>query len=100
MRQLVIQSQDSSSDGSLASMGSREEITRKLADLNTAPESSESERLYGPGIILDFAGVDPVNQMMLTIIEEEIAWLVIMRIVRAMNWKLLDLESGRELNFT
>ena len=81
-------------------MGTRAEITKQLATMNTAPESADSERLYGPGIVLDFAGVDPVNQMMLTIVEEEIAWLVIMRIVRAMNWKLLDLESGRELNFS
>lgn len=100
MRQLVIQSKDAGTTDGLAAIGSRKDIVSSLRDMNTSPEQEGGTRLYGPGIAIDVPDADPVTQMMLTVMEEEIAWLVIMRIARKMNWKLLDLETGRELSPT
>jgi hypothetical protein len=42
-------------------------------------------------------GQDPVMQMLLTIVENEIAWLTMMRLARLCQWKIVDLESGEEI---
>ena len=38
-----------------------------------------------------------MGQMLMSITEEEIAWLVVMRLAKEMEWKILDPETGREL---
>lgn len=96
-QQLVILSADSGSGDGLAPIGSAKEITESLATFNTAPEAAGDSILHGPGIRIEFAGEDPVRQMLLTIVEEEIAWQVIVRIGKSLRWKLLDPTSGREL---
>ncbi len=54
--------------------------------------------MFGPGIRLEMPpGQDTVNQMILTIVEEEIAWLTVMRIARLCEWRIIDMESGEEL---
>ena len=94
----VIQSPETGSDG-LLPIGSRKEIVEKLSKLNTAPEREGEDALYGPGVRIDLPPEkDPVEQMLLTIVEEEIAYLVMMRISRICGWKILDPETGRELN--
>ena len=94
----VIQSPDTTSKG-LAPIGSRREIIDQLSRLNTAPERDGEDALFGPGIRIDLTpGRDPIEQMLLTVIEEEIAFLVIMRISRICSWRILDPETGRELN--
>lgn len=88
-----------SSGAGLAAIGTRKEILRDLSRYNTAPESCEDDTLYGPGIRLEMPpGQDPVTQMLLTVVEEEIAWLVIMRLAKAFEWKIVDMNTGRELN--
>ncbi len=96
-QQFVIQSQQSDSRG-LASIGSRAEVLRELAHFNTMPEAQDGDVLYGPGIRIELTpGQDPVTQMLLSVVEEEIAWLVIMRLAKTLRWKILDPVSGREL---
>ncbi len=94
----VIQSPDSSSKG-LAPIGSRKEIVDQLSSLNTAPERDGEDTLFGPGIRIDLTpGRDPVEQMLLSVTEEEIAYLVIMRISRICGWRIIDPETGQELD--
>ena len=94
----VIQSPDSSSKG-LAPIGSRKEIVDQLSRLNTAPERDGEDALFGPGIRIDLTpGRDPVEQMLLTVTEEEIAFLVIMRIARICGWRIIDPETGQEFD--
>ena len=79
-------------------LGSREDVLQQLAGLNTMPEQDGEDTVWGPGIRIDLSpGQDPVTQMLLSIVEEEIAWLVIMRLARECQWKLLDMETGQEL---
>ena len=84
----------------MAPLGPRTQLIKDLARFNTAPEqSSDDEVLYGPGIRLELPpGQDPIRQLLLTVVEDEIAWLVIMRLAKTFNWKIVDTESGRELN--
>ncbi len=79
-------------------IGSRRELLRGLARLNTAPEREGADDvLYGPGFRIELApGQDPVVQMLVTITEEEIGWLVLMRLAQQFHWKLLDPMTGRE----
>ncbi len=97
-RQFVIVSREQSSNGEMAPIGSRQEIVQKLREFNTGPDHENGETLYGPGICIDLPpDQDPVTQMLLYLNEEEIAWPVIMRLGKAMHWKLLDMATGREL---
>ena len=84
----------------MAPLGSRKQLIRELSGFNTAPEQpNDEEVLYGPGIRLELPpGQDPVQQLLLTVVEDEIAWLVIMRLAKTFNWKIVDTDSGRELN--
>ena len=98
IQQFVILSPDAPPDGGLAPLGSRTEIVQKLEAYNTAPETDGEDILYGPGIRVEMPPGEPVTQMLMTIVEEEIAWQVIMRLAKGLHWKLLDPATGRELN--
>lgn len=98
-QQFVILSKENSSGEALAPIGSRDEILQILSNYNTSPECEGDETLFGPGIRIEFTpGQDPVTQMLMSIEEEEIAWLVVMRLAKELNWRILDPETGRELN--
>ncbi len=87
-----------SGNGQLAAIGSRREIIDRLACRNTMADREGGDVLYGPGITIQLPpSVDPITQMLMSINEEEIAWQVIRRLVRELDWKLLDPETGREL---
>jgi hypothetical protein len=96
-QQFVILSPDESSDNGLAPMGSRADVVDQLGRYNTAPQCAGEDILYGPGIRIELPPGEPVTQMLMTIVEEEIAWQVIMRLARALRWRLLDPTTGREL---
>lgn len=97
-QQFVILSRNSDTDNGMAPIGSREEIINRLSHFNTAPEHEDDDVLYGPGIRIELPpDQDPIAQMLMSITEEEIAWLVVMRLAKEMNWKILDPETGREL---
>jgi hypothetical protein len=95
--QYVILSRQAAAGDGLAAIGQRDEIVSNLAHYNTAPDGGD-EVLYGPGIRIEMPPGDPVNQMLLTVVEEEIAWLVVLRLAKAFGWKIVDMSTGRELN--
>lgn len=98
-REFVIQSRNETTDGGLAPLGSRRDIEASLATRNTAPEREGGGRLYGPGIEIDLApDQDPVLQMLLTVSDEDIAWNVILRLARELQWKIVDPNTGRALS--
>lgn len=99
MQQYVIISKQRAGNNGMAPVGRRAEILRDLARFNTAPEREGDDVLYGPGIRMELPpGQDAVNQILMTVTEEEIAWLVIMRLAKTFDWKIVDTASGRELN--
>ena len=98
-RQFVILSRATNADGGLAPLGKRRDIEASLACRNTAAERPGGDTLFGPGIELELApGQDPIVQMLLNVSDEDIAWPVIMRLARELQWKILDPSSGRELS--
>lgn len=98
-RQLVLVGGESSGGGN-APLGTKREIVRTLAKYNTAPDGSPDTPglLYGPGIRLELPMVDDrdeVNQVMVTLLEEETAWAVVTRLCRQLGWRMMDPETGR-----
>lgn len=97
-RKFVILSRNPAPEGELAPIGTRTEVLEGLAHCNTAPDEPNGEVLYGPGVEIELPpGQDPVPQMSLIISDEDIAWVVIMRLAREFGWKVLDPLTGREL---
>ena len=97
-QQLVILSRVEATGNGLPPLGSRREVIDRLGAHNTAPERDGDDMLYGPGIRIELPPGEPITQMLLTIVEEDIAWQVIMRLAKTMEWKLLDPATGRELS--
>ena len=89
---------DSGSSIQAPPIGTRAEIVRELAGLNTAPEREGEDVLHGPGITIELPPSEPVTQMLMNIVEEEIGWQVITRLAKALDWKIMDTATGRELN--
>ncbi|MFO0783105.1 MAG: hypothetical protein U0636_05430 [Phycisphaerales bacterium] len=97
-RTFVILSRQPSEEGILAPIGTRAQVMEGLAHCNTAPEVPTGDTLYGPGVEFELPpGQDPIRQMILTISDDDIAWVVIMRVAREFGWKVLDPTTGREL---
>ena len=96
--EFAILSRTPSQDGVLPALGSRAEIVDGLAHCNTAPEAPGEDLLYGPGLeILLPPGEDPIRQMILRISDDDIGYIVMLRMAKEFRWKVRDLESGREL---
>jgi hypothetical protein len=97
-KQFVIQARTASEDGQRVPLGSRAEIVQALSKFNTMAEVEGNDTLWGPGIKIELPPeVDPVVQMLLSIVEEEIAWLPILRLAKQFDWSVVDIETGREL---
>lgn len=97
-RKFVIQSRQPSTDGMLAPIGPRAQIVQGLAHCNTSPEMEGGDVLYGPGVEFELPPMqDPVVQMQMAISDDDIAWIVIMRVAREFGWKVVDPTTGREL---
>lgn len=91
-RQLVILPRDGAAD-----LGSRRAITERLATMNTMAETPGEEVLWGPGVILQLPpDRDPVDQILVLVVEEEISHHLIRRLLREFPWRMVDLESGQE----
>ena len=98
-QRFVICSQQPPGESGLAPLGTRRDIIEQLGTMNTAPAQEGESILYGPGIRLEMGpDDDPVKQMLMTIVEEEIAWLVISRMAHAMKWRVVDVETGIPVN--
>ncbi len=81
-------------------MGRKQEILKELARYNIAMDGSAEgfSTAWGPGIRLEFPFVedkDPINQIMVTLGEEDYAWPVLTRLTKEMCWRMMDPESGR-----
>jgi len=99
MPQFVVMSRNVPKEGaSLAPIAPRSDLVRDLSRFNTSPESpDESDVLFGPGIRIELPpGQDPVMQMLLTLTEEEIGWLVLRRLAGEFDWRVVDPDTGRE----
>ena len=96
-RELVILAPRDGSGSAPAPIAPRSQILADLEALNTAPEAPDGDCLYGPGIRIDLPpGQDPVTQMLLTIVDDDIAWSVIRRLLRTFPWRMQDPISGME----
>ena len=97
-KHFVIQTRTDAGSGERESLGSREEIIESLSHYNTMPECEGDDILWGPGFCIELPpNEDNIQQMLLHIVEEEIAWLPIVRLARQFNWIVTDIETGREL---
>ena len=96
-RQFVIMSRQPAEDGQLPPLGSRTEVLEGLSGCNTWPERAGEDTCYGPGLELHLPpGQDPVRQMLMTISDDDIAWIAVINMARKFGWKILDPQSGRE----
>ena len=96
-KQFVIQSRTAGQDGNRVPLGNRNEIVESLSRFNTLAEVEGGDMLWGPGIRIELPPDDVVQQMLLHIVEEEIAWLPIVRLAKQFDWSVTDIETGREL---
>ena len=82
-------------------LGSEGEFIAALAPFNTAPDGAPQRQvgmhvLHGPGIVIEYPdNQDEINQAMLTVIDQDVAWPVLVRICRTLGWKMQDIESGQ-----
>lgn len=83
-------------------LGTYRQVIEALGQFNTASDGSNAPEsfgvLYGPGLIVQMPMVeadDPVNQVAVSMHEEEVAWPVLSRICRRLGWKMMDPGSGR-----
>ncbi len=97
-KQFVIQSRTAGKDGQRAPLGTRDEIVQSLSRFNTSAEVDGGDTLFGPGIRIELPPDESlIQQMLLSIVEEEIAWLPIVRLAKQFDWSVMDIETGREL---
>jgi len=97
-KHFVIQARTDTEDGERQPLGTREEILESLSHYNTMPDCEGNDMLWGPGIRIELPPNEvDIQQMLLHIVEEEIAWLPIVRLARQFNWSVTDIETGREL---
>ena len=97
-KHFVIQTRTNTDGGERQPLGTREEILESLSHYNTMPDCEGNDMLWGPGIRIELPPNEvDIQQMLLHIVEEEIAWLPIVRLARQFNWSVTDIETGREL---
>lgn len=83
------------------SLGSEGEFIASLAPFNTAPDGSPlrsvgTQILHGPGIAVEYAdGQEEITQAILTVVDQDVAWPVLVRLCRSLGWKMQDIESGQ-----
>lgn len=100
-RQLVITGPAPSDPDEAPTLGSRREVLATLSKFNTWPDVEGGEFLYGPGLTMQMTpGAEELSQMLVAVLDEDIAWTVLTRICKTTHWQLLDLESGRSLSFS
>lgn len=94
-------------------LGSQREMIDTLARFNTAPDGSSTPavgaasrpdsgttRLFGPGMVVEFASADrEVRQLLVTATDDDFAFPVLQRLCREQKWTLMDPDSGQRLRF-
>ena len=98
---LMVLSKTKAQGEEMQPLGSLGQIKDQLGAFNTAIDGGASaslglDRLYGPGFVVDLpTSIDMPMQIMVAVIDDEIAWPVLSRICRTLGWSLSDAESGR-----
>jgi len=85
----------------LKPLGSLRRVLSQLAAFNTAPEEVGATYLWGPGfrVQMPMSGEDEVNQLLVTLTDEDFAWAVLPRMCTTNDWSLMDPDSSRLLRF-
>lgn len=85
----------------LTPLGSVRRVLSELAAFNTAPEEAGATYLWGPGfrVQMPMTGDDDINQLLVTLTDEDFAWAVLPKMCAAHQWSLMDPDSGRLLRF-
>lgn len=100
-RQLVlfVPAPQGAAPGRAPTLGPRREVIRALASFNCAPDGAKDTSLaYGPGFIAQFPLGDPgdeIQQILIGLNEEEIAWPVLSRLCKTLGWAMMDPDTGR-----
>lgn len=83
-------------------LGTYEQVVDALSAFNTQPDGSKSPEsfglLHGPGLIVQMPMVgpkDPIMQIAVSLQEEDVAWTVLARLCKRLDWKMMDPASGR-----
>ena len=91
-------------EGTMLPLGSLDEVRQRLGAFNTAPDGDPRSdeagmaTLHGPGMVVEFPlNIDPVTQAMVTLVEEDMAWPVLMKLCQTTRWSMMDLDTGRTL---
>ena len=87
-------------NGAPRPLGRKSAVLETLRPFNIGQDGSQEgfSSAHGPGVRLEFPFVDekdPVNQIMVTLLEEDFAWPVLMRLSKELGWKMVDPETGR-----
>lgn len=98
-RTLVLQ-RPGDEPGSLMSLGSMREVRELFAGFNTATDGTEPSSgivvLHGPGFVAEIATFsDQINQVMIHVKEQDIAFAVLWRLCQKAGWKMLDPDTGQ-----
>ena len=88
-------------DQAIQPLGTRSEIVKAFAPFNTAPDTPNGDFLYGPGMTVQMppSADGEINQLLVGVNEEDMAWPVLTRACKANRWQLLDPDSGRSISF-
>lgn len=82
-------------------LGSFADVEAALAPFNTATDGSPGSSMgtrffYGPGLVIEVpTGMDTITQALVTVLDDDFALPVLMRICRTLGWKMQDTESGQ-----
>ena len=81
-------------------LGTKAEVLEILARFNTAPDGSKEAMgvAFGPGLHVELPWIDdqdPLQQAAVTVVDQEAAWQVISRLLKEVDWRLMDLDTGQ-----
>lgn len=97
-RQLVLMSPGT---GAPAVLGPLKDVRKTFERYNTSGDGTGAdaggvETMHGPGFTCEVATGQPVvQQVLVNLLDEDIAWPVLSRLCKAEKWKMMDVESGR-----
>lgn len=100
-RQIILSRRQEAQGDALEPIGKPDEVLKLLAPFNTAPDGAQpgmgAITLYGPGLSMTMPTTQPqITQLIANMTDEEIAMPVLIRLCRALEWTMTDLETGRK----
>ncbi len=99
-RQVVLTRATDEDSVELPALGSLEEVLEAFAKYNTAEDGSPRRNgmvvLHGPGMVVEIPTFgETINQAMVTLKEQDYAFMVLWRLCKASAWRITDPESGQ-----